>query len=304
MTSPTPFPFRLLSFARVSGDIHTPVIRRQNASRCVVEYVIRGRGYLAIDGHSFHAETGSVYFLHLGSTHAYWPDPEDPWEKLFFVADGPLLEELIRAYRLSDVYYIPSAEELLPYFETFLRFNSWSPRLHEHAAVIFHQFAAACSELLYHPGERSKHCPEKIRNLKTVLDRSSEQKFVLETYCRSAGLSTAYAIRAFRRAFNATPKEYLLRLRLEKAKQLLLYSALSIKEIASTLDFFDQYHFSRFFRMRTGYSPTAYRERGRNADFPETWENRSVPLKKGGSRDIVPGSTPPEPGETDPCAIF
>ena len=101
-----------------------------------------------------------------------------------------------------------------------------------------------------------------------------------------------------------TPKEYLLRLRLEKAKQLLLYSALSIKEIASTLDFFDQYHFSRFFRTRTGYSPTAYRENGLGADFFEMRENHSVPLKKGGNRDIVPPDTPPEPGETDPCALY
>jgi len=276
------FPFTLLSFARVTSDIHTPVIRRRNATQCVVEYVIRGRGYLEIDGRSYHAETGSVYFLHLGSTHAYWPDPEAPWEKLFFVAKGPLLEELFRAYRLTDVCYIPSAAELLPFFETFLRLNSWSPCLHEHAAVIFHQFAEACFEHLYHPDERSKRCPEKIRNLKTALDRSSEDKFVLETYCREAGLSTAYAIRSFRHAYGVTPKEYLLRLRLEKAKQLLQYSALSIKEIASALDFFDQYHFSHFFRMRTGYAPTAYRESRFGAELSETPEKPSGSLKKNG----------------------
>lgn len=304
MTLSAGFPFQLLSFARAFSDIHTPVIRRRNARTCVVEYVIRGRGYLEIDGHSFHAETGSVYFLHKGSTHSYWPDPESPWEKLFFVADGPLMEDLFRAYRLSDVYYIPSASKLLPYFETILRFNPWAPCFHEHAAVIFHQFAAACFELLYHPDERSKHCPEKIRNLKTALDRSSEQHFVLETYCRAAGLSTAYAIRSFRRIYGITPKEYLLRLRLLKAKQLLLYSQLSIKEISSALDFFDQYHFSHFFRTRTGCAPMAFRKGGRETELPGNGKNRPDALKTKGSEAIIPGGPgfPATEGVFEPCS--
>lgn len=306
MTSSDTFPFQLLSFAHAFSDVHTPVIRRRNARTCVVEYVIRGRGYLEIDGRSYHAQTGSVYFLHKGSTHKYWPDPEAPWEKLFFVADGPLMEELFRAYRLSDVHYIPSASELLPYFETILRFNPWAPCFHEHAAVIFHQFAAACFELLYHPDEREKHCPEKIRSLKVALDRSSEQHFVLGTYCRAAGLSTAYAIRSFRQTYGITPKEYLLRLRLVKAKQLLLYSQLSIKEIASALDFFDQYHFSHFFRTRTGSAPLAFRESGRDTDLLESGKNRLAELKTGESEAIIShgSGSPAKEGVFQPCSDY
>ena len=300
------FPFQILSCARVSSDIHTPVIQRRNAVRCVVEYVIRGRGFLEIDGRSYHAETGSVYFLHKGSTHAYWPDPEAPWEKLFFVADGPLMEELLRVYRLSDVCYIPSAEDLLPFFETLLCFDAWSPCFHERAAVLFHQFAAACFEHLYHPDGQAKHSPEKIRNLKTALDRSLEHRFVLDSYCRRAGLSTAYAIRGFRLAFGVTPKEYLLRLRLDKAKQLLQYSALSVKEIASTLDFFDQYHFSRFFRARTGFAPSVYRNSRRRGESSEFGKKHLSELKTGGCETIIPRKSKNHSttGGADPCSVF
>jgi AraC family transcriptional activator of pobA len=48
---------------------------------------------------------------------------------------------------------------------------------------------------------------------------------------------------------------------LDNAREHLLLSGLSIKEIAAVTGFRDQYYFSRFFRKHTGMSPTDYRKR-------------------------------------------
>ena len=57
-----------------------------------------------------------------------------------------------------------------------------------------------------------------------------------------------------------SPIEYLRRLRVERARQLLADVDLSIKEIAQRCGFDDAYHFSKTFRQIDGLPPTKYRE--------------------------------------------
>ena len=59
------------------------------------------------------------------------------------------------------------------------------------------------------------------------------------------------------------PQAYVIEAKLERARQLLAESALSISEIAEALGYRDIYFFSRQFRQRTGGSPTDYRRRMR-----------------------------------------
>jgi AraC-like DNA-binding protein len=65
--------------------------------------------------------------------------------------------------------------------------------------------------------------------------------------------------RHFRAATGMSPREFLIRTRLDQAKAQLRMSSLSIGSIASRLGFCDIYHFSRRFRQHVGCSPSAYR---------------------------------------------
>lgn len=63
----------------------------------------------------------------------------------------------------------------------------------------------------------------------------------------------------FKRAFGCSPRDMMLRLRIQHAKNLLLESNLSIKEIADRCGYQRQHEFARAFRQHTGASPTAWR---------------------------------------------
>ncbi len=63
----------------------------------------------------------------------------------------------------------------------------------------------------------------------------------------------------FKRAFGCSPRDMMLRLRMQHAKNLLLESSLSIKEIADRCGYQRQHEFARAFRQHTGASPTAWR---------------------------------------------
>jgi|GEM_PF-47174 len=75
-------------------------------------------------------------------------------------------------------------------------------------------------------------------------------------------MSKAYFMQLFRRYTGTTPYNYLLRLRISKAKELLTLSDLSIQEISEAVGFSDETNFSTRFKKMTGTSPMNYRKGG------------------------------------------
>ncbi|MGI9472539.1 MAG: helix-turn-helix domain-containing protein, partial [Rubripirellula sp.] len=82
-----------------------------------------------------------------------------------------------------------------------------------------------------------------------------------EQLAQMAGLSVSHFERRFRLAFGSSPRQYLIRVRVEQAARLLRETDRSITEIAQSCGFYDHAHFSRSFRRITNLSPTAYRNR-------------------------------------------
>lgn len=73
-------------------------------------------------------------------------------------------------------------------------------------------------------------------------------------------LSTSRYRELFRLAFGVSPSEYLMKLRISYAQDLLLTTELSITEIADACGFDDVMYFSRLFHKKTGAAPGAYRK--------------------------------------------
>ena len=97
------------------------------------------------------------------------------------------------------------------------------------------------------------------------------QPLDLDKLARTAHFSRYHFLRAFRRAFHATPHEYLTRRRIERAKELLAESELTVTEICFEVGFESLGSFSTLFHKVVGWSPSIYRARA--------WEMRKNPLK-------------------------
>ena len=71
-------------------------------------------------------------------------------------------------------------------------------------------------------------------------------------------ISESYLRKLFYRQYHTTPKQYILELRLQKAKLLLTDTASSVTEVAEACGFSSVYHFCKVFKVRTGTTPTQY----------------------------------------------
>jgi AraC family transcriptional regulator len=106
---------------------------------------------------------------------------------------------------------------------------------------------------------RQRPSPDWLQEARDYLHASFSERFDLTELARAVGVHPAHLAREFRRHFHCTAGEYVRRLRLDRALEQLLRSEESIAEIATSSGFYDQSHFSRAIKARTGLSPAAYR---------------------------------------------
>lgn len=76
-------------------------------------------------------------------------------------------------------------------------------------------------------------------------------------------LDNAYFSRLFKSKTGVTPKKYILKLRIERASELLKTTEDKVKDIPKTVGFEDSLYFSRIFLKMTGLTPTEYRKKSR-----------------------------------------
>jgi len=77
------------------------------------------------------------------------------------------------------------------------------------------------------------------------------------------GISEVYLRKQFQAYYHTTPKQYVLEVRIRKAKQLLVDTPFTVAAIAEECGFSSAYHFCRCFKKRTGKTPTQYAKENR-----------------------------------------
>jgi AraC-like DNA-binding protein/ligand-binding sensor protein len=100
-----------------------------------------------------------------------------------------------------------------------------------------------------------------IRRAKAHIAGHYGDPISLDEMARAMHVSTFYFCKMFKKATGLTFTDYLGRVRVEKAKNLLLNPHLRVSEIAYTVGFQSLTHFNRIFRKVAGEAPTGFREK-------------------------------------------
>lgn len=87
--------------------------------------------------------------------------------------------------------------------------------------------------------------------------------FRIEDAAKASEVSRRYFEKLFRQKYGTAPNEYILLLKIERAKELLLSEKVLIREIPLMLGYHDIYYFGRLFTAKTGYTPSEYRKKFR-----------------------------------------
>jgi len=103
----------------------------------------------------------------------------------------------------------------------------------------------------------------KLSNVIQMMEQNIEEPISPSVLASKVAMSTRQLERLFRRYLNRSPKRYYMELRLQKARNLLMQTDMSVINVALACGFASPSHFSKCYRAH--YDTTPYRERGSHA---------------------------------------
>lgn len=232
-----------------------------------VVYITRGRGVFEATGVRRQAiEAGDVFVLFPGVWHRYAPDPKTGWDEQWIGFSGALAARLLRPPffgRRRPVLRIGADEALRQRFLSLVGETERNP-----AGAPF-SCAGRVIEILGLVQERVQNVGGAarisgvIREAQNRILQQASTAIDFAALARALGVSYTTFRRSFKRQTGVAPAQFLSAIRLNRARDLLAATELTVSEIAAQTGFETVFYFSRAFKKKTGLTPKAYRERSR-----------------------------------------
>ncbi|MBD2867861.1 helix-turn-helix domain-containing protein [Paenibacillus arenilitoris] len=121
-----------------------------------------------------------------------------------------------------------------------------------------HQLCALTSEYARQGGKEASHVIEKVRR---HIEEHLHEEFSREQAAEAVYLNPAYLSRLFRRETGRSLTDYLVEVRIAKAKSELESTNIRISDIAVSVGYSNFSHFSKLFKKETGLTPQEYRKK-------------------------------------------
>ena len=122
-------------------------------------------------------------------------------------------------------------------------------------------FTHYCMDIIYLIEESGKKTGEgEMQEVKRKIGKSYNGQISLTELSKDTGYTVPHLINKFKDTYGVTPKAYLSKIRLEKAKELLLSTDMLSREVAFLVGFSDELYFIRFFKKHVGLTPSQFRK--------------------------------------------
>jgi AraC-like DNA-binding protein len=228
-----------------------------------IVYIPDGSGLFETKRQGIQIEGGNVILLKPGLWHRYRPNQKTGWREYWVGFAGPGYSTIFSGHFFTGRYVFRVRESvgMLENFEALIA------TAQENGPALQQLMAAQTSLLLARLYASTLIHPPAAREESKMVQKAREMMLSLETRdlsleetARRLGTSYSNFRRTFREHTGVGPHQYRLHLRLSHARDLLLNTNLSIKEIAFASGFEEVQYFCRFFKKSTGRTPSSYRK--------------------------------------------
>lgn len=222
--------------------------------------VVEGGGFYQ-DANGFRDEVtaGDMLILFPELAHNYGPRRQTRWSEIYAVFQGPLFDLL----RTGGILHPSRPKVRLPSLATGERqlraIFATAGEARGGADRAVSHLAAWLTDLLAQDPD-SKPTEPGLAQVRALLDANLESELDWNEISRRSGWSYETLRKRFSDVYGISPARYRFERRVEAAKSLLLDTRLANKEIAATLGFADEFHFSKRFKQAVGVSPREFRQ--------------------------------------------
>ncbi|MFO1477287.1 MAG: AraC family transcriptional regulator [Verrucomicrobiota bacterium] len=238
-------------------------IRRQGFPFYCIEYVGRGQGRLKLGRRSYSLQPGRVFGYGPTVPHEITSDPGAPLVKYFVNFTGRRGPELLRSCGLGPhgVLQCFPPNELQPIFDELIHCGQRRGARHrELCAGLLDCLALKIAGCRVPPNELETLAFRTYQRCRLHIQEHFRRLRSLDQISRECRVNNAYLCRLFRRYEHQSPYQYLLRLKMNLAADLIQNPSALVKQVTEEVGFTDPFHFSRAFKSVFGMSPDRFRK--------------------------------------------
>ena len=232
-------------------------------------YITKGQGSFASDDTpDRQVGKGHLIVLFPGQWHTYKPDTATGWNEYYIGFEGTMADQLVRNSFLTkdnQVLDIGLNEELAMLFSRALEVAEEDKTASQQylAGIVLHMIGLVLSVSRNNVFEKD-NVSEKMEQAKIIMNENLCREIDPEQLAARLNLSYSWFRKAFKDYTGYAPAKYFQELKMRKAKQLLVGSTHSVKEICFMLGYTSTEHFSNLFKKHAGITPLKYRAFGRD----------------------------------------
>lgn len=258
--------FEVLMAGRSEWLMGDRFIRRRSQGFSI-ELVTQGRGELTVGRKRFILQPGDVFILHAGEQHVYRACSQEPFCKLFVSLDinAPVHQQALALLDLQNVSHVrldpANVEHVAAAFERIIAALRDTPADGQQIASLATYEAIMFITHALHKQEQTQALVHQLELVVRYVLNHLHEPLKITSLARVAGTSPDYLNRLFVKYLGMRAHEWLLKLRMRVASELLAKSSSKIHEVAEQVGYDNPYAFTRAFTHVAGVTPKAFRRR-------------------------------------------
>jgi AraC family transcriptional regulator of arabinose operon len=227
-------------------------------------FCLSGQGRVQIGRSTYHLHSGRGVVLPPRRAHRYAAEANAPWTICWFHFVGRRARDYAEALGLRKNrphFWVQDSEVIAEAFEDCYRHVTGGYTDGELLALStsFARLLGLCRVLQRSVNRRRRHTEERLLHVLRFMRLNLQRPVTLAALAREASLSVPHFSAVFRHQMKCSPVEFFIRLKMQRASELLLTTTLTASEIAGRVGYQDPLYFSRVFRQKTGVSPRPFR---------------------------------------------
>lgn len=227
-------------------------------------YITDGLGVFETRKGCYKINGGSVIILRKGEWHRYKPTKEIGWTEYYIGFNGKLADFFLQEqHELRDLQVVALGDQEVlidTFHKIFDLANNESPCFQQIASGLIIKLLGYILALEKQKSFVGDNVKMIVQEICMYIREHVEEKFNFEDLVQKYDISCSHLRKMFRQYTGKSPHQYYLDMKIIRAKELIVNTRMSVKEIAINLGFESIHYFSRLFKSKVGQSPSDFRK--------------------------------------------
>lgn len=233
----------------------------------IIHYVMSGKGIYQVGEKKYSISSGQAFLIEPESLTFYQADKKEPWTYLWVGFGGTEAKNLIQDIGLNSrqlVCQCEEGEELKEIVFSMLKHTeSTKENLYYLQGRLFDFFSVLARGITLNQYEDDTTESMHVQRAIDYIKNNYSQGITVSDIASYLALNRSYLYTVFKKSLNLSPKVFLTKFRISRAKEQLSLTEASIEYIAHSCGYKSALNFEKAFKQETGVTPSKYRRENR-----------------------------------------